>query len=205
MKSDVIGGLTLCGLLVLALVTMLDLGLREVNNSKSYLQRRFHLTGLELSLLGLYLLFIAAIGLLLAYFGTLLIIDKHVPGIFFIVIGLAFTIDFTLFINHVLHELLQTIDIDISTGILTTKRFGKITQIDLLDEATHLNKYLPNDKTYTRRDVRLTGARFGKSTLISHDAKITISALRRVHRKQISDFISNSRIKTIQRQINYIL
>ena len=187
------------------LTALADRYLREGNRTKSFRERRFRMTGLELILFGLYLMLIFGMGLTFIIVGGMLM-NQSYWGLIPIILGIPFTLDFILFTNHVLNELSQKITIDSKNSKITTRKFGKITEFDLKDKNTKIEFYKPPyDKNYTSRDVKIVGAKFGKTIIRNGKNKISISVLRRIDIQPLTRVMNPDAILTIKKQLNFIL
>ncbi len=206
MNGALIIGLSFGGLIILMLTALADRYLREGNRTKSFRERRFRQTGLELFLYGIYLLLIFGMGLTFIIGGSMLIDYSYYWGLIPIIAGVPFILDFFLFINHLLNEFSQKITIDSKNSILTIKKFGKEIVFDLKDINTKIEIYKPPfDKYYTNKDIQITGAKFGKTIIRNGKNKISISVQRRMDIQPLIRVMNPDNVLTIKRQINFIL
>ncbi|TKC06930.1 hypothetical protein [Pedobacter frigoris] len=113
--------------------------------------------------------------------------------------------NFLLFVNHVLHEVLQNVYIDHERRLLVSKRLGKSIEIEMDNPSTQKIHYVPLWRTgYGPRNFKLFGALFSKTIIRNGGTQIQLSSMRN-KRLHLSEYISEGNTKVIKQQINFIL
>ena len=202
LHGDCIIGFFIAGVIVLLLTTFIDRAIREGNKSKSFLNRRFKYTSLELICYALYL----SLGLGFAMMIVLLAIStgNWLCIIIGIIAGFLCSVNFFLLINHIFYDVFQKVTMNYQSGTLSVKRFGKMTVIKLDDPGTKQRQYIPPwRKSYGGRDFKFFGARFSVTVILNGNSKVKLSSLHRKH-FDFSSRISDNNITVIKKQINFI-
>ncbi|MCD0489085.1 hypothetical protein LPB86_12665 [Pedobacter sp. MC2016-14] len=184
------------------MITFIDRAVRETNKSKSFLNRKFKYTTLELICYALYLAMGVAIG-------AMIVISSYSTDIWLLtlvglVAGFLLSTDFLLLVNHILSEAFQTVNMNHETGIVSVRRFGKTTIILLEDPNTFHFHYVARWRKSYGKGFKFFGANFSKTVIQNGDFKIQLSGLRRQH-FYFSKWVNSKNIRIVKRQINFII
>ncbi len=205
MKPEEILAIGFGATIFLFLISLTDRSLRANNKKyKKFKKRRFKLTGIETVLFGLpFLIYFEASIFLVSISST---VDNIIFRFILIGVFSLGTIDFFLYLNHVLHEMLQNVSVNSKLKTIEVKRFGNQFTLDLDNPYTTLIIYKPfYPKKYTNRDLQLFGAKFGMVKISNNENTVSVSVLRRFDYRPFLNTMKEENITVVKRQINFIL
>lgn len=188
--------------IILVIATFVDRAIREENKSKSFINRKFRYTALELICYALYLLIFALIGfsfVWLAFAG-----NNWFLIVLTLIGGFLMSVNLILLLNHVVHEIFQTVTVDYSNKTISVRKYGKLIRIKLDDPHTYQIRYVPKWTKNYGKGFKFFGANFSKTVIKNGGTRIQLSSFRN-KQFRFSSYIPSKNIKLVRRQINFII